>query len=192
MVKQLESTPLIKRLGAKTLDPLYPNTIVLSMGIVQQRVMMPCPLCGLQGRIERITDAQVGIDLATLTLTVDCIYTAKGRKGLWHESHSVRMGRESRAGVYHALAAKVLPLVLYLRATVPEFRQAITEVVEITVHRVVPVEVERPVYLERPIRVEKEVPRWINVSPTPTVKSITRETGITREMEVKIERVDST
>ena len=68
-----------------------------------------------------------------LPLELAVVYAEKRASGLHCELEPLAVKDAARAEVLYALSAKLLPLVVYLRAVVPEFRDALADEIITTV-----------------------------------------------------------
>jgi len=102
---------------------------------VQARVLTSCPLCGFKQRIERLLGVETGLTNmdSLLPMELMVVYADKRARGLHSEREPLKVVPKARAEANYALAAKLLPLVVFLRSVVPEFEAALldTELVEV-------------------------------------------------------------
>jgi len=150
---------------------------------VQARVLTSCPLCGFKQRIDRLLGVETGLtnmdNLLPMELMV--VYADKRASGLHSEREPLKVVPKARKEANYALAAKLLPLVVFLRSVVPEFEAALldTELVEVEYAREVVYEregsaellrerayqldaslVREKKYREQIAMMQKEMTRW--------------------------------
>ena len=102
---------------------------------VQARVLTCCPLCGFRQRLDRLLDLDYqleGMD-GLLPLELAVVYADRRASGLHCELEPLKVKDAARAEMMYGLAAKLFPLVVYLRSVVPEFGEALSDEIITTV-----------------------------------------------------------